>query len=132
MLGLSMLEPGITALKTIEKLALDFLKEVAPHPPGPQIYKTSPPAMSGTKREQQPNLGIRSKKTKEKKAHRMSASIYPNLPQHPWVRLINPWVNLRALPKVKQYVCVPEARTPTILAICSDFLLYVQLRAEGL
>lgn len=63
MLGLSMLEPGITALKTIEKLALDFLKEAAPHPPGPQIYKTSPPAMSGTKREQQPNSGNKGKKS---------------------------------------------------------------------
>lgn len=65
MLGLSMLEPGITALKTIEKLALDFLKEAAPHPPGPQIYKTSPPAMPGTKHEQQPNSGIRSQKTNQ-------------------------------------------------------------------
>lgn len=52
MLGLSILEPAITALKTIEKLALDFLKEAAPHPPGPQIYKISPPAMPETKREQ--------------------------------------------------------------------------------
>lgn len=57
MLPLSVLEPGITALKGVGTLALDFLKEAAPHPPNPQIYKTSP-EMLGIIRDQKPNSGI--------------------------------------------------------------------------
>lgn len=57
-------------------------RETGPHPPRPQIYKTSPPAMPGSKGEQQLNPGINQiTKNKQTKTHKMSESIYPNLPQ---------------------------------------------------
>lgn len=50
-LALSLLKLRIIAFKAKGILALDFNKEAAPHPSSSQIYKTSPPAMPGTKHE---------------------------------------------------------------------------------
>lgn len=74
-LASSVLGRGIRAWKEIGTLGLEFLRE-ALHPASSQIYKTSPPAMLGTKYEWKPNPGIRSQVTKLK----MSESINPNSP----------------------------------------------------